>query len=121
MHIVSCKMHFQNYYANRSIKLEIFTSHLQHSRPYSYLHRIYDSCLTLEFVYPTQHGGSWCTYYFYHSFLIHAGLSVESASDMNNVQDKIYNNQNCKVYWIRFMLSFILGSVVQKDFKSLYR
>ena len=46
---------------------------------------------------------------------------MESASDMNNVQDKIYNNQNCKVYWIRFMLSFILGSVVQKDFKSLYR
>ena len=27
------KMYFQNYFANRSIKLESFTSHLQHSRP----------------------------------------------------------------------------------------
>ena len=26
-------MHFQNYFANSSIKLEILTSHLQHSRP----------------------------------------------------------------------------------------
>ena len=27
------KMYFQNYFTNRSIKLESFTSHLQHSRP----------------------------------------------------------------------------------------
>ena len=33
------KMYFQNSFVNRSIKLESFTSHLQHSRPYCIRYR----------------------------------------------------------------------------------
>ena len=59
--LVLYKMYFQNYFARRSIILESFTSHLQHSRPCCI--RYTNSRLRLEFVYLIQHGRSCCKYY----------------------------------------------------------
>ena len=59
--LVFNKMYFQNYFARRSIILESFTSHLQHSRPCCI--RYTNSRLRLEFVYLIQHGRSCCKYY----------------------------------------------------------
>ena len=45
--LVLYKMYFQNHFANRCIKLESFTSYLQHSRPccIRYTTLAFDSCL----------------------------------------------------------------------------
>ena len=63
--LVLYKMYFQNYFARRSIILESFTSHLQHSRPCCI--RYTNSRLRLEFVYLIQHGRSCCKYYIYNN------------------------------------------------------
>ncbi len=65
--LVLYKMYFQNYFARRSIILESFTSHLQHSRPCCI--RYTNSRLRLEFVYLIQHGRSCCKYYMLLTFL----------------------------------------------------
>ncbi len=59
--LVLYKMYLQNYFARRSIILESFTSHLQHSRPCCIGYT--NSRLRLEFVYLIQHGRSCCKYY----------------------------------------------------------
>ncbi len=79
--LVLYKMYFQNYFARRSIILESFTSHLQHSRPCCI--RYTNSRLRLEFVYLIQHGRSYCKYYIitklhtYYTLVVRLFLNVE--------------------------------------------
>ncbi len=80
--LVLYKMYSQNYFARRSIILESFTSHLQHSRPCCI--RYTNSRLRLEFVYLIQHGRSCCKYYLY---LI------------NKLTDNIYHSKKTREIW----------------------
>ncbi len=84
-------MYFQNYFARRSIILESFTSHLQHSRPCCI--RYTNSRLRLEFVYLIQHGRSCCKYYIPYYIIrtpCHTALNILS---INPVTPEKFNKE----------------------------